>query len=160
MVVQRRCGLVDNVDAAARSRMMAAVKSKDTAPELAIARALHRRGFRYRKHVAKLPGKPDLVFPKYRAVVLVHGCFWHGHDCGMYRLPQTRTEFWREKVQSNRRRDRLVREGLCGAGWRCITVWECALRGPEKRGLDELIDQIAEWLTGGTSVQEVRGIRR
>ena len=152
--------MVDNVDAATRSRMMAAVKSKDTAPEVTVSKALHRCGFRYRKHVANLPGKPDLVFRKYKAVVLVHGCFWHRHNCRMYRLPRTRTKFWREKVQSNRRRDGLVRDRLRGAGWRCLTVWECALRGPQRRRLDELIDEIAEWLTGGTSVREVRGMRR
>ena len=139
---------------------MAAVRSKDTAPELAVRKALHRRGFRYRKHVANLPGKPDLAFPKYKAVILVHGCFWHGHDCKMYRLPGTRTQFWGDKVQSNRRRDSLVRERLFGAGWRCLTVWECALRGPEKRGLDELIDEIAGWLTGGDSVAELKGRQR
>ena len=139
--------------------MMAAVKSRDTAPELTVRTALHRRGFRYRKNVAGLPGKPDLVFAKYGAVVLVHGCFWHGHDCGMYRLPGTRTEFWREKAESNRRRDREVRETLCETGWRCLTVWECALRGPERRGLDEVIDEIAGWLAGGGRLADVRGRR-
>ena len=137
--------------------MMAAVRSKNTGPEVEVRKALHRRGFRYRIHVAQLPGKPDIVLPKYKAVILVHGCFWHGHNCSMYHLPRTRTEFWSEKVEKNRRRDEKVRRGLCAEGWRCLILWECALRGPEKHGFDALIDEVVSWLRSGLSSMELRG---
>lgn len=149
--------VVDVLDPQTRSRMMALVRSKDTAPEVAVRKALHRRGFRYRTNVAELPGKPDIVLPKYRAVILVHGCFWHGHNCLLFHLPATRTEFWDAKTRRNRERDAKVREALRGAGWRCLTVWECALRGTERREFVKLIGEIAAWITGQRMSGEFRG---
>lgn len=115
----------DIVDPKTRSRMMSRIRGKDTKPEMLVRRGLHALGLRFRLHDRRLPGKPDLVFPKYRAVVFVHGCFWHGHDCPDFKWPKTREAFWREKILTNRARDeRNIRE-LTSAGWRVFTFWEC-----------------------------------
>ena len=105
---------------------MAGIRSKNTKPELVIRSVLHRRGFRFRLYRRDLPGKPDLVFPKHRAVILIHGCFWHGHGCHLFRWPKTREDFWREKIGSNMERDRRQFYALRDAGWRVATIWECA----------------------------------
>ena len=149
--------MVDRVDRATRSRMMASVQAKDTRPELAIRRALHARGFRYRVHVPNLPGKPDIVFRMFGAVIFVNGCFWHGHDCVLFQWPATRREFWREKIRRNRERDSRVRDELRASGWRCLTVWECATRGPERRQLNAVIEDIAGWLTSGGGDTDLDG---
>lgn len=133
-------------DPATRSRNMAAVRGKDTKPELLIRRGLHGLGYRYRLHAKDLPGKPDLVFPKYHAAVFVHGCFWHGHDCPLFRLPATRTEFWRAKIASNVLRDQKALAALQAAGWRTATVWECALRGRQSLSSEEVLANITDWL--------------
>ena len=136
---------------------MAAVRSRDTAPEVRVRKALHRLGFRYRTHVAGLPGKPDIVLRKYRAVILVHGCFWHGHDCRLFQRPATRQDFWDAKIRRNRERDAEVREALRAAGWRCLTVWECALRGAEKREFVRLIDDAVAWIRSADATRDLRG---
>ena len=112
-----------------RSAVMRAVKSADTKPEIAVRKALHALGYRYRLHVKNLPGKPDLVFPKHRAVIFVHGCFWHGHNCKRgRRVPKTNTDYWMEKVARNKARDRKNTAALKKLGWRVITVWECEVK--------------------------------
>jgi len=121
--------MVDVVDAATRSRMMAGIRGRDTKPERVIRSLLHRRGFRFRLDVRELPGRPDIVLPRYRAVVFVHGCFWHGHGCPLFKWPRTRTEFWREKIARNRANDARALAALAAQGWRVAVVWECALRG-------------------------------
>ena len=110
--------MVDFVDKATRSRMMSGIRGKNTRPEILIRHGLHRLGFRYRIHGSKLPGSPDIVLPKYNAVILVHGCFWHGHDCRYFKLPSTRTDFWQGKIDSNRARDGRNTDSLLTAGWR------------------------------------------
>ncbi len=107
--------MADIVSRETRSRMMAGIRSRDTKPELAIRRALHAMGYRYRLH-GKLPGRPDLVFPSRNAVIFIHGCFWHGHDCPLFRLPGSRTSFWTTKIDGNRRRDAAALEALAAAG--------------------------------------------
>lgn len=107
-------------------------------------KSLHARGLRYRLGGAKLPGRPDIVFPKYRTVVFVHGCFWHGHDCPLYRLPKTRTEFWADKIGKNRVRDERVVQELVSAGWRVLTIWECSLRGVSAINQASFFDRLAE----------------
>jgi DNA mismatch endonuclease, patch repair protein len=112
-----------------RSRMMSGIRGKNTKPEMLLRRALHRDGFRYRLHEKALPGRPDLVFPKYRATVFVNGCFWHGHEgCKYFKLPATRAEFWSSKIAANKARDARIREQLVDQGWRTAVVWECATR--------------------------------
>lgn len=122
---------------------MRAIRSKNTAPELLIRKLLFSLGFRFRLHVKNLPGTPDIVLPKYRTAIFVHGCFWHGHDCHLFTLPQTRREFWQAKIDANRQRDLRSEDLLIGAGWRVLSVWECALKGRLKQEPDELAEQLA-----------------
>ena len=142
--------MVDVVDAATRSRMMSGIRGRNTQPEILIRRLLHRRGFRFRLDVRELPGRPDIVLPRYRAIVFVHGCFWHGHNCPLFKWPQTRTEFWREKIARNRTNDAKALAALAARGWRVAVIWECALRGAD-RDPDALVDRLAAWLQDGTS---------
>jgi DNA mismatch endonuclease (patch repair protein) len=135
--------MVDSVDAITRSRIMAKVRSRDTAPELAMRKELFRLGFRYRLHCPALPGKPDIVFPQYRAVVFIHGCFWHWHGCRL--LPKTNSAFWQSKLKGNQQRDAETRIRLLNAGWRVLEVWECALK---TRFLTEAAELAAAWLRG------------
>lgn len=107
---------------------MAGIRGKDTKPEMIVRKGLHARGFRYRLHSRDLPGKPDIVLPKYRAVIFVHGCFWHGHDCPAFKWPKSREAFWRAKIERNRRRHDEVLACLAAMGWNAETVWECELR--------------------------------
>lgn len=136
----------DVVDPITRSRMMSGIRSKNTYPELKIRKALHAEGFRYRLHSSDVPGKPDMVFPRFRAAVFVHGCFWHGHDCPLFKMPGTRQEFWSAKIARNRARDQVVQQQLKEAGWRSMTVWECAIRGRGRLGLDTTVAAISDWL--------------
>lgn len=138
--------MTDVVSSEKRSQMMSGIRSKDTRPEMIVRRALHARGFRYRLHAKDLPGKPDLVFPRYRSVVMVHGCFWHGHECPLFKVPSTRTEFWLAKIGRNRERDAEVRQALAGLGWRVLEVWECELRAARKAGYLPVVERIATWL--------------
>ncbi|WP_136661687.1 very short patch repair endonuclease [Nitratireductor sp. XY-223] len=147
----------DIVDQKTRSRMMSGIRAKNTKPEMMFRRALHGLGFRYRLHARNVPGKPDMVFPKYCAVFLIHGCFWHGHDCRLFRLPDTRREFWRQKIERNRQRDAEVRSMLDDAGWRHLTIWECSVRGKESMGFQRALEEATRWLTGGTTSAEIRG---
>jgi DNA mismatch endonuclease (patch repair protein) len=118
---------MDNLTTEARSMQMSLVRSKDTKPELRVRRLVHGLGFRYRLHRADLPGKPDLVFPSRRKVILVHGCFWHGHDCKLGRMPKSNLEYWQNKISTNQTRDRETIRSLRELGWECLTVWECGL---------------------------------
>lgn len=147
----------DIVDQKTRSRMMSGIRGKNTKPEMLIRRALHAQGFRYRLHAPDVPGKPDLVLPRYRAVIFAHGCFWHGHDCPLFRLPGTRTEFWATKIERNQQRDREVAKALQDQSWRCLTVWECAMRGKGRLVFEALVESIVDWITGSAPVLEIRG---
>jgi DNA mismatch endonuclease (patch repair protein) len=149
--------LPDIVDAETRSRMMSGIRGKDTKPELLIRRGLHGRGFRYRLHSRSVTGKPDLVLPRYRAAIFVHGCFWHGHDCHLFRLPATRTDFWETKIARNRARDAEVRSSLRDRGWRTLVVWECALKGRTRLDLGNVLDETALWLKGSSGAMEIGG---
>ena len=123
--------MTDRVDQQTRSRMMSGIRGKNTKPELALRRALHARGFRFRLHSSRIYGRPDLVLSKYRAVVFVHGCFWHRHEgCRYSTVPATRPEFWQQKFHQNVDRDARSREQLLKDGWRVIELWECGLRTP------------------------------
>jgi DNA mismatch endonuclease (patch repair protein) len=130
--------MTDVVTKEKRSAMMAGIKGKNTQPEIAIRKALHRRGYRYRLHAKDLPGKPDLVFPKYKTVIFVHGCFWHRHDCHLFKWPSTRREFWEEKITGNANRDILHKTRLIEAGWKIVIIWECAMKGKHSFPLDKV----------------------
>lgn len=127
---------------------MARVRGRNTRPEMIVRRLLHARGYRYRLHDRRLPGTPDLVFPGRRAVIQVHGCFWHGHSCHLFRAPATRVAFWAEKIERNRRRDREALRALQVLGWRTIIIWECALRGSGKLEPSKLADILSDALDG------------
>ena len=138
---------------------MSGIRGKDTKPELAVRRGLHAKGFRFRLHAKDLPGKPDLVLPRYRAAIFVNGCFWHRHDCHLFRMPSTRQEFWSEKIACNVERDAAAHAKLRDAGWRFLIVWECALKGRTRLGIGEVIERIASWLAGSESSLEIGGAR-
>jgi DNA mismatch endonuclease, patch repair protein len=141
--------MVDVVDKETRSRMMSGIRGKDTKPELAVRQGLHARGFRFRLHVRSLPGNPDIVFPRYNVIVLVHGCFWHGHGCRYYKLPGTNRDFWKAKIEGNQQRDARNRRKLTNTGWRVITVWECALRDRTDRQRTAMLDRLARRIRRG-----------
>lgn len=149
----------DIVDAATRSRMMSGIRSKNTKIEVTIRKALFSRGFRYRIHSNKVFGKPDLVFPKYKAVIFVNGCFWHGHDCDLFKLPGTRREFWEAKIKRNQERDAEVLDHLHSDNWRCMMIWECALKGTGRLEFEQVIDEVVNWLTKFESSSEIRGTK-
>jgi DNA mismatch endonuclease (patch repair protein) len=138
--------MVDVHNPERRSANMRAIRHKDTHPEMQIRRLLFARGFRFRLHVKSLPGSPDIVLPKHRVVVFVHGCFWHGHGCHLFKVPATRTEFWMGKIQGNRDRDYRDEAKLRAAGWRILTIWECALKGKQRRSPNEVAEQAAAWI--------------
>lgn len=140
--------MADIVSPDARSAMMSKIRSGNTAPEMAIRKLLFARGLRYRLHSKNLPGKPDLVFPRFKAVIFVHGCFWHMHGKGCYlsKRPSSNSEFWDSKLDNNRQRDKRVKEQLLGMGWRVCTIWECSIRGIKQDGLNQLIDIVHSWL--------------
>ena len=133
--------MVDTVSVARRSEIMSRVRNKDTRPELYVRRLIHNAGFRYRLHVSKLPGRPDLVFPGRKKVIFVHGCFWHSHDgCQNARVPKSRADFWMSKLESNKERDERNMRVLMDEGWKVLVIWECELRDPA------LLDRIKDFL--------------
>lgn len=125
--------------------MMSGIGPKNTKPEMYVRKGLHRRGLRYCIHDKRLPGKPDLFFPKHRAAIFVNGCFWHGHTCPYFKLPATRTEFWADKIAGNQERDRRNQASLDAMGYRSRTIWECDIRRDMKAGGD-LLDRIETWI--------------
>jgi DNA mismatch endonuclease (patch repair protein) len=148
--------MVDTVDSATRSRMMAGIRGRNTKPEILVRRLLHKLGFRFRLHVHDLPGKPDIVLPRYRAVIFIHGCFWHGHDCHLFKWPATRPDFWREKIARNQSNDARACKSLLDGGWRVGVVWECALRGADKN-VEGVAERLAQWLRSDDPYTEQRG---
>lgn len=139
--------MADVVDEATRSRMMAGIQSKNTKPETIIRKGLHARGFRYSLHPKGLPGKPDIVMPKWRVAIFVHGCFWHRHGCSLSKMPASNTAFWDSKLSRNQLRDEHVKQQLANTGWRIATVWECATRGKHAiKHLPDLLDRLALWI--------------
>lgn len=137
---------MDSLTPEQRSAQMSRIRGSNTKLEVLVRKGLHARGLRYRLGGAKLPGRPDIVLPKYRTAVFVHGCFWHGHDCPLYRLPKTRPEFWADKIGRNRARDHRVTSELEAMSWRVLTVWECSLRGKTASEQASLLDHLAEIL--------------
>ena len=137
-----------------RHKNMAAIHSVSTKPEVKLRKELWRKGFRYRKNDKRLPGSPDIVLPKYRTVIFVHGCFWHGHKgCNKYTVPKTNTDFWVEKVAWNRQRDQEVWRQLEAKDWSVMIVWECEL---EKKRFDETIDRVEKEIIENGKVHEQR----
>ena len=142
--------MADIVTTEVRSRMMRGIKGKNTKPEIQLRKQLFKAGFRYRLHSKDLPGKPDIVLPKWNAVIFVHGCFWHRHkDCPFATTPSTRPEFWQQKFDDNVRRDARNQEALILSGWRVAIVWECGLRRDQER----VACKITAWLINTSNKQ-------
>ena len=144
--------MIDVVDKATRSRMMSGIRGKNTTPELYIRQRLHAKGFRFRLHAKDIPGKPDIVLPKHKALVLVHGCFWHGHGCNQCKIPATNTEFWQAKIVSNQQRDDKNLRKQKENGWRTLVILECAIRiSIQQKASFDLIESIGHWLNSNNS---------
>ena len=152
--------MADIVDASTRSMMMSRVKGKDTRHEVEIRKRLFALGFRYRLHVNKLPAKPDIVLRKYKAVIFIHGCFWHVHDCSLFRWPASKKKFWGEKLSGNKNRDIENVKSLKKLGWRILIIWECAYRGTGKERVKEfesITAKLVKWLGSKSKYREIRG---
>jgi len=140
--------MVDVVSVEKRSRMMSGIRAKNTRPEMRLRQFLHKAGFRYRLHDGSLPGTPDLVLPRFRTVILVHGCFWHRHvNCRLATTPGTNVEFWQRKFASNVKRDCLAVEKLLAAGWKVIVIWECGLKPADA---EQRLGWLVEYISGGS----------
>lgn len=137
---------MDVVTPAVRSRMMRNIQGKNTKPEIVIRKALHHRGFRYRLHDKLLPGKPDIVLPRFRAIIFVNGCFWHGHNCHLFKWPKSNTVFWKAKITANKERDERNKALLEAKDWRVTTIWECSVKGKSTTEIDAEIDRLAAWI--------------
>ncbi|WP_010630030.1 very short patch repair endonuclease [Halomonas sp. KM-1] len=134
--------MADHVDIATRSKIMRGVKSKNTSPEVSVRRYLHCHGYRFRLHRKDLPGKPDLILPKYRLAIFIHGCFWHRHEeCFYSSTPKTRTEFWINKFKKNKERDSFQQKKLIDMGWRVLIIWQCGIRH-ERKSLSSIFEKI------------------
>lgn len=149
--------MADIVDSVTRSRMMSGIKSRNTRPEMLIRRGLYHKGYRFRLHDARLPGKPDMVFRSRRSIIMVHGCFWHWHDCHLFKWPSSRKDFWHSKITRNQQKDKETEEALLREGWRILTVWECAVKGRTKQTPEQVVDQCAQWLERGEILAEITG---
>ncbi|MFZ7097086.1 very short patch repair endonuclease [Luteimonas dalianensis] len=143
--------MADIISPERRSALMSRIRGKNTGIELEVRHGLHALGFRYRLGGAGLPGRPDIVLPKHRTVVFVHGCFWHRHDCHLFRWPKSRPEFWKEKITANYERDQRAVESLKDLGWHVETVWECELRDHTPTHRAEVILALAERIRKGGS---------
>ena len=147
--------MADVHDKATRSKNMRAIATRDTAIEKRLASVLTEQGVTFRVQDATLPGRPDFVVDDYRCVIFTHGCFWHHHDCYLFKVPATRTEFWLEKIGKNVQRDARDCEKLQALGWRVLIVWECALRGREKLDDEALSERVIEWICGGGDTAQI-----
>jgi DNA mismatch endonuclease, patch repair protein len=140
--------------------MMSRVKPKDTRQEVEIRKRLFALGFRYRLYDKKLPGTPDIVLPKYKAVIFIHGCFWHAHDCALFRWPSSKKVFWKKKLEGNRERDAKHLAALKKLGWRIMVIWECAYRGTgrnSEKEFDTITAKSVKWLKSKKRIGEIQG---
>lgn len=150
--------MADVVSPEKRSEMMAGIRGKNTQPEIRIRSLLHKKGYRFVLGGKKLPGKPDLVLPKYHVAIFVHGCFWHGHEkCHLFRIPKSREEFWSAKIGGNIARDTKNLALLTGEEWRVCTIWECAIKGRGKLAEEKLITRIDKWIKSTALRKTLRG---
>ncbi|MBF0481653.1 MAG: DNA mismatch endonuclease Vsr [Desulfovibrionaceae bacterium] len=140
-----------------RKLNMSRIRDKNTKPELILRKGLHSLGLRFRLHRNDLPGKPDIVIPKHRVVILVHGCFWHGHNCHLFKQPTTRSDFWRSKISANRERDKTIVQQLNIDKWRVLSVWECSLRGKKRLSMDSVLSMCVDFINGDAVQGEIVG---
>ncbi|MBV5341520.1 MAG: DNA mismatch endonuclease Vsr [Deltaproteobacteria bacterium] len=147
--------MADIVSKEVRSKMMSGIKGKNTKPEIMIRHRLFAMGFRYRLHARDLPGNPDLVFPKYRAVIFVNGCFWHGHNCHLFKWPTTNADFWKDKIHKTICNDSKKTSQLIESGWRVFKVWECSIKN-RLQYVDEVVLNISKWLVSDEQSGELK----
>ena len=143
-----------------RAYNMSRIRGRDTTPEVVLRKRLHRIGFRYRLHDKKLPGKPDVVLPKYNAVILINGCFWHYHKCRLFKMPETRQEWWKTKLERTQQKDQENIRNLLASGWRVLVVWECAFRKTKKIDPDRVdcvLTLMSIWIKGQVRFKEIKG---
>jgi len=152
--------MVDVLTPDQRRFNMSRVRNVDTTPELLLRCGLHARGYRFRLHRKDLPGRPDIILPKYKSIILVNGCFWHGHGFPMFKIPETRQEFWVTKIRRNRERDALVLSSLASLDWRVFVLWECSIKGSGRRPMGAVLDEIIAWLDGHDPSGEIAGLCR
>jgi len=154
--------MADVHDSKTRSKNMRAIKNRGTAIEKKVAELLLESGFSFREQVQDLPGKPDFVIDDYKAIIFVHGCFWHRHDCYLFKVPATRTDFWMNKIQNKVKNDQSTMRELASSGWRILIVWECCLKGRLKLSNRELMTRIEEWLCASSSHadMDIKGIHQ
>lgn len=151
--------MTDIVDKKTRSRMMSRILGRDTKPEMVVRSGLHQLGFRFRLHVKGLPGRPDLVLPRWKTAVFVNGCFWHCHGCELFRWPKTNHEFWKTKLTANRDRDRKAIHRLVGDDWYVAIIWECAIRHRKSIQIERMFSSLSNWISkksGRRRIQEFR----
>jgi DNA mismatch endonuclease, patch repair protein len=151
--------MVDVLTQEQRRLNMSRIRARNTKPELLLRSGLHGRGLRFRLHRRDLPGCPDLVFPRFRTVIFVHGCFWHRHQCHLFKMPQTRPDFWRKKIEANVARDKLVIARLHHQKWRVLVIWECAIRGKRRLEIERVLDVTEAFLLGAKGLASVTGRR-
>jgi len=156
-IIQSDIYMADFLSPNQRSHTMSKVRGKDTKIERSVSSGLHKKGFRFRKNTAKLPGHPDIALTKYSAVIFIHGCFWHGHSgCNKSSLPTTRREFWRNKISDTIVRDKKKIDELSAMGWRIAIVWQCALKN--KKSLSCTVDTLVNWITSEETWIEISGM--
>lgn len=148
--------MTDIVDKATRSRMMSKIKGKNTKPEKIVRSVLHASGFRFRLHRRDLPGKPDIVLSKHRAAIYVNGCFWHGHDCSLFKWPKTRKDFWKHKITATMLRDKRNYEELINLRWRVCIVWECSIRSRSFQEQQLTMKKLFKWLCTDNTFTEIQ----
>lgn len=151
--------MADIVSAHTRSRMMSGIRSTNTKPELLLRRGLHKLGYRYKLNDSSLPGSPDMVFPRYNAVIFANGCFWHRHNCHLFKMPSTRSEFWNNKFDANVAKDRRAVEALLSMGWRVCVVWECAMKGKTRISSERLFSICDHWLQSSEQEILIEGVK-
>lgn len=149
--------MADIVSPEVRSKMMSGIRGKNTRPEMKVRCGLHAAGYRYRLHQKTLPGKPDIVLPRYKAVIFVHGCFWHGHLCHLFKWPSSQNEFWKQKIEGNIKKDMENNATLSKAGWRIMVIWECAIKGRDRWPFEALIAETSRWLESDSMTGEIAG---
>lgn len=147
----------DIVSKAKRSQMMSGIRNKDTKIEVLFRKALFKRGFRYRLNSSKLPGKPDLVLPKYKTAIFIHGCFWHHHDCHLGYIPNSNVKFWEKKLMSNKSRDENQIKAIINSGYKVLIIWECALDKKLKLPLSQIINQSINLIHSHIKFEEIYG---
>ena len=149
--------MADSFSPAKRSQIMSSIRDRDTKPELLIRKGLHTKGFRYVLNDRRLPGKPDIVFPRYKSVIFINGCFWHGHSCHLFRWPASNQEYWKPKISRTIERDIGNLRSLRKSGWRVLTIWECAFRGKTRLSIETVIETASKWLVSDLEQIDIKG---